>query len=77
MTSIQIDRIEIEGSRSPHGLKIEIGGKIGQQVDDDIIIAMRTRGREFLETIRPTFEEAFERIFLEPKATTEISDFDL
>lgn len=77
MTSIQIDRIEIEGSQSPHGLKIEIGGKIGQQVDDDIIIAMHTRGREFLETIRPTFEEAFERIFLQPRNPAKISDIDL
>lgn len=77
MANIRIDRIEIGGSQPPHELKIVISGDIGQQVGDDIVIVMHDRRREFLEAVRPTIEEAFERIFLESKATTEISDFDL
>ena len=77
MPNIRIDRIEIGGSQPPHELKIVIGGEVGQQVGDDIVIVMHDRRREFLKAVGPTIEEAFERIFLEPKATTEISDFDL
>ena len=61
---VRIDRVEVNGWKPPHELKIEFGGVIDAPVDDGFVVAAYKRRQEFLKAVGPTIEEAFERVFL-------------
>lgn len=60
MDAVRVERIEVDGWKPPHGLKIELVGNIDKLVDDDIVLVMHEYGHEFQEAVA----EAFERVFL-------------
>ena len=81
--SVRIERIEVDGWKPPHAVKIELTGMIDQTVSDGIVTAMRQRANELRDAIAPTVEEAIQGILLDRAADSlersdeDIADFEL